>query len=131
MRVLFDADAYIAIYGHEDSSHAKAMELLEKTGTSETFTTWDVIDEVTTKLSYKISKAAAEKFLFDLAVSETVIIYSNEDLMGRVVETFNAMRSKNVSFTDCSNIVIYEDYFIDRIFSFDKIYAKQGLKLLS
>ena len=132
MRILIDPDAYIALYSRNDTNYAKAKETVEKfdVGKHEWFTAWDVVDEVATKLSYKLSKLAAKRFLLKLAVSNTTIIYPTDDLLGKVVSLLTKISSKNVSFTDCVNMVIYKDYSIDRVFSFDKIYVKQKIKVL-
>ncbi len=132
MRILIDADAYIALYSSNDTNHPKVKEIIGKfdAGENEWFTTWDVVDEVATKLSYRLSKLVAKRFLLELVVSDTTIIYPDEDILGRVADMFVGIKSKNVSFTDCVNMVIYRNYSIDRIFSFDKIYVKQKMKVL-
>jgi predicted nucleic acid-binding protein len=132
MRILVDSDAYIAIYSKDDLHHTGALKILAKLSDStEFFTTWDVIDETTTKLSYYLTKTVARKFLDDVILSGTNIIYPDEDLLHKVNKKFNNIKTKRVSFTDCFNIVAYKDFEIDRVFSFDGIYKKQSLRILS
>lgn len=132
MRILIDADAYIALYNLDDANHVRASTIVDKIKpATRFFTTLDVIDEVATKLSYFITKSCALKFLDDVAKSDTTIIYSDEDTFNETVKLFNSVKTKRISFTDCFNIVSYRKYAIDRIFSFDGIYGKQKLKYLA
>lgn len=131
MRILIDTDAYIAIYNKSDVHHKRAVEILGKLDSSASyFTTWDVIDETTTKLSYYLTKAAAKKFLEDTLKSEIVIIYPDEEILYGVSKLLLSIKTKHVSFTDCSNMIVYGKFDIDHIFSFDKIYTKCGYKTL-
>ncbi|MBD3365821.1 PIN domain-containing protein [candidate division WWE3 bacterium] len=132
MRILIDADTYIALYNKDDALHNKANKILNslKNKDVETFTTYDVVDEVATKLSYFLKKSDSLRFLKQLMESETEIIYPTENSLLETIEKVKSIRSKRVSFTDCANMIAYKHYDIDAIFSFDKIYEKQGIKTL-
>lgn len=132
MRVLLDADAYIGIYSKNDALHHKATHILSKTGKKgcKHFVTYDVVDEVITKLSYQLGKKVSKSFIKDLLKSDTQIILPTEKSLQKTLKKFKTIQSKNVSLTDCTNIIAYKEYEIDAIFSFDKIYPKQGLKVL-
>lgn len=132
MKILIDSDAFIAFYSKEDSLHEKSVKVISaisKKNYSQ-YTTWEVIDEVTTKLSYRFSRDTARKFLYKLLVSDIFIVYPDENLASKALEVFEQVKNEHVSLTDCFNIAVCKDKKIDCVFSFDKIYKKVGLKLL-
>lgn len=132
MRILVDADAYIGLYCEKDALNKKVTKILKRLESKKVkyFVTYDVVDEVITKLSYFLSKGASRAFFKELLDSETEIIYPTEDSLLKTINKIKSIRSEKVSFTDCANMITYEDYDIDAIFSFDKIYEKQDIKTL-
>lgn len=132
MRILIDADAFIALYNNRDVLNKRTEEIFKKLENKRAkyFTTCDVIDEVTTKLSYFLTKKASTTFPREIVESGTEIIYPTEKSFKKTINKIKSIRSKRVSFTDCANMVAYGKYAIDAIFSFDKVYEKQGLKTL-
>ena len=132
MRILVDADAYIALYSKSDALNNKAQQVLKRISNkrAKIFTTYDVVDEVTTKLSYHVSKKASLKFLDELNITETEIIFPTESSFTNTIKKIASIKSERVSFTDCANMAACKEYDMDAIFSFDKVYEKQGLKTL-
>jgi len=132
MRVLIDADVFIALYNDKDALSKRTIQLFKKLKNEKVkyFTTYDVIDEVATKLSYFLTKKASTTFLKEIIDSETQIIFPTEKSFQKTINKIKSIRTKRVSFTDCANIVAYKEYDIDAIFSFDKIYPKEKLKIL-
>ena len=132
MKIFADSDAYIAIYVPSDPNNLKAEKIssIIEAEDIETYTSWEVLDEVATKLSFRVSKIVAKKFLEDRTNSKDRIYYVNELNFKKVIETFNAQTSKNVSLTDCANMFIARELEIDMFFSFDKHYKQNGFKLL-
>ena len=127
-----DSDAYIGLYVSTDPHHAKAYQIAQSLSATNagTITSWDVIDEVATKLSYFTTKSVATKFLSDQYNSQMKIVYVNQDLSKQAIKIFNSQTSKRVSLTDCSNMAIMRQENIKNVFSFDKHYEKNGFKLL-
>lgn len=132
MKVLLDADAYIGTYNEDDALHQKATHILSEMSKKgcKHFVTYDVVDEVTTKLSYQLGKGASKKFIKNLLESNTQIIFPTEESFQKTLKKFQTINSKNVSLTECTNMIAYKEYEINAIFSFDKIYSKQGLEIL-
>ncbi len=133
MKIFIDSDAFIALLNKTDALHQKAKKLLSvlsQSESSEFYTSWDVIDEVATKISYHLTKKQAIKFLNYLQKIQACIIYPDVKLAKKAQNLFKNLVSKRVSMTDCINIIIAKELQLDCIFSFDKIYQKQGLELL-
>lgn len=133
MRILIDADAFLAMNRTNDALHVQARRLVKKLSDQEveSLVTWDVIDEVSTKLRYFTNKEHSLDFLnhvFDSGKYE--IILPSEILTFEAIQLFQSITQKHVSMTDCVNMAVYNKQKCDAIFSFDKIYAKQGLTLL-
>lgn len=131
--VLIDADAFIGLWVEEDVHNTKAGQILDglEDEGERLITSWQVIDEVTTKLSYIDKKENVLEFLRWIAKSEIKIVYVDERLAKKVMKKFQAQKSKRVSLTDCTNLVIAEETGVKKIFSFDKVYEQNGFKLLS
>ena len=124
--IFVDADAYIALMVEGDASHEGALRLLSELKSEEMVTSWEVIDEVATKLSFFTSHKEAVNFLKRLFTSETRIEYVDPKRAVAVEKLFFRQSSKRVSMTDCANMVIAKELGIKRFFSFDKHYKKNG-----
>ncbi len=130
--IFVDADAFIALNFTKDAHYKKACILMEKFEDEEELlvTSWQVIDEVATKLSYFGVKQQATNFLKWIINSEIKVVYTDENMTGKIIKQFKEQTSKRVSLTDCTNMVIAEEMGIKQIFSFDKHYQQNGFELL-
>src|SRR3990172_10447221 len=108
MKIFIDSDAYIGIYSFSDAHNSKTSFLIEKIKNVgyELVTSWDVVDEVTTKLSYHLNKTVANKFLQDRLISDEKIIFLTKNMTKKIEKLFLKQVSKNVSLTDCANMAI-------------------------
>ena len=131
--VLIDADAFVALSKKNDANHFRAQKiskLLCKSGVSFSTTNY-VFSEVVTVLSKKIGHRESIKFIEDIKSekSDIQLIWINEELEKMAIEIFKKQTSKNVSFVDCLNMAVLKRYRWETVFSFDKIYTKNGFKL--
>jgi len=130
--IFVDADALIGLRVKEDAHYNAAKQILndlEEKG--ETLaTSWQVVNEVATKLAYFDKKKNALDFLKWLFKSDVEVVYVDNRLAKKAVKKFKDQRSKRVSLTDCTNMVIAEEMGVKQIFSFDKHYEQNGLELL-
>ena len=131
--VLADSDFFIALYKQNDTNHERALRILEKIGKEGTNVVLSILaySEIATVLSQRAGKTTAHNFMKDAESSGVRILYLNESLFEKTKNTFQGQRSKNVSFTDASNIAIAAAYDFEFIVSFDRDYRKNGLKLFS
>lgn len=128
--VLIDSDAFVALIKKNDTNHKKAKRIsqfLTQKG-SVFITTNYVFSETVTVLSQKISHKVAVDFINDLTSekSEISIIRANEEIEKLAIEIFKKQTSNNVSFVDCINMAVLKRYKWKTIFSFDRIYKKNG-----
>jgi len=130
--VFIDSDALIALYKKDDPHHKKALKISQKIEKDSllAFTSWDVIDEVTTKLSFYTTKKNALFFLKETLKSSVQIIFTDPQTVFKSLAFFERQTSKRVSLTDCTNMAIAQSKGIETFFSFDKHYVKNGFKLL-
>lgn len=131
--IFVDADAFIAVNVKSDAHHEKAVELLKELRKTEELlvTSWDVVDEVTTKISYFSEKKTAVTFLELVLEGDFILVFPNRELSNQALEIFQSQTSKRVSLTDCMNMAIAKDKEIKTFFSFDKVYTRNGFQLLS
>lgn len=130
--VLIDADAFVALIKKNDSNHQRAEKIsdfLTKKGSS-LYTTNFVFSETIIVLSQRIDHQTAINFIDDFKNSREVnLIRVDEEIEEAAIKIFKNQTSKNVSFGDCLNMAVLKRYKWDTIFSFDKVYKKNGFKL--
>lgn len=131
--VFVDSDAFIAIYSKNDSHHKQAIALVKKLKKEKTplITSWDVIDETATKLSFYLTKKASLNFLKNILKGKIVLVFPDEEVFKKALKTFAKQKSKRVSLTDCTNMAIANIRGVETFFSFDKHYLNNGFNLFS
>jgi predicted nucleic acid-binding protein len=131
--IFVDADFFIGIVSHVDAHHVRAVEILERVRSrgESLITSWDVIDEVSTKLSYYISKELAKDFLGFMASSDIQVEYADKVVSEAAKKIFLSFKSKKISMTDCVNMALANKHKIKRFLSFDKHYLKGGFELVA
>ncbi|KUK79431.1 MAG: putative ribonuclease VapC [Microgenomates bacterium 39_7] len=133
MKVFIDSDAFLALLNQSDNLHSRAVKLLSKLKNIDDvtyITSWDVIDEVSTKASYRLTKKQAIAFLSYVREVATIIVYPDPSLSKKAQELFTKVTSKKVSMTDCMSMIIVQEMKLDVFFSFDKHFSQQGYTLL-
>lgn len=132
--ILVDADAFIALAKSDDSNHQKAQKQLKHLlAESVSFLTSNyVFSEVVTVLSQRVNHQAAVAFIETMRSTESLftIRWIDSAIEERALEIFKKQTSKNVSFVDCTNMALMSYDYIDRIFSFDRIYNKNHIAVV-
>lgn len=127
--VFIDSDFFISLYIIKDAHHKMCLKL-SKSLKENLITSWDVIDEVITKLRYYDSKSTALRFISDIEKQKILIIYPNHAYSKKAENIFEKQSKKHASLTDCMNMAIAKEKNIKYFLSFDKIYEKNGFKLI-
>lgn len=130
-KILIDADALVAIAKEDDSNHTKAIKILKRLKKDFLFITQFTIPEAVTVLSYKVSQREACRFLKEARTKNLVKITADTDLEAGADELFLAQKRKNISWIDCFNVSVVKAKKLDGIFSFDKFYSKQKIRVFS
>lgn len=126
--IFVDSDYYIGLYYKQDAHHQRCLNISTEI-TDDLVTSWDVVDEVSTKLSYNVTQETAVFFLDDIKKHKTQLIYPYEELFSAAYKIFKLQSSKHSSWTDCVNMAIARSIGITTFLSFDQIYEKNGFKL--
>jgi len=129
--LLADSDFFIALYKRDDANHEHALKLLEKIDEEGKSLAVSILaySEIATVLSQRVGQTVARSFMKDLERSDARVIQTDESFFEKTQEVFRAQRSKNVSFTDASNIALMGTEEFDSLVSFDEDYRKNGLQL--
>ena len=125
-KVLIDADAFVGLIYKKDANHQVASRIIELIPDVQLITSSYAYGEAITVLSQKAGRAIALEFIKDTQDSSTIIIDIDFVFRRRGEEVFKRQTSKNVSFTDCVNMAIMEEYGVSEVFSFDEDYRKNG-----
>lgn len=132
--VLVDSDAFVALTKKDDGNHEKAIEILEALLHAKVsfLTSNYVVAETITVISQRVSHRAALLFVKEIKSQDAsfLVRWVDEDIEKMAIEIFKNQTSKNVSFVDCTNIAIIQIDKIDAIFSFDKIYKRNGIRMI-
>lgn len=83
-----------------------------------------------TVLRLKIGNQKALPILADLRNSETEMVWVDSEIESQAFEAIKQIKSKNVSFVDCTSFVIMKNRGIKVVFTFDQHFKTQGFKLL-
>lgn len=133
-KVFIDADAFIALIRPNDTNKDKAEKIAKKLASENYFfaTSNYVFSEVVTVLSIRESREVSLKFIQQVKDKPGLYdFYWIDSLIEeKAIEIYKKQTSKNVSFTDCTNMALLEIHHISLIFSFDQIYRKNGFKIV-
>ena len=131
MSILLDTSYFLALLNESDVHHdeAKSVAVMidsEKYGV--VFTTDHILDEV---ISVTLRKFGKEKAIYAgrYVLNKTNTIISDEHLIVASWKLFEKTRL-NLSFTDCSLIVVSKAFGMEQIATFDKEFKKAGVKVI-
>ena len=130
--IFIDADAFVALALPQDNNHSRAVAVSEdiRLRKEQLITSMLSFGETITVISQKGGREKALQFIDKFLVSNTVVVEADTALQEEGILVYRTQTSKNVSFTDCANMAIMQREKIKEIFSFDRIYKKNGFKLL-
>ena len=131
MKIFLDAGACLGILNANDALHERCRWLFAKVEADNPiwFTSWDVIDEVATKVSYFMDKETAI-YAVTFLQETTTVVYVDQERAKRATELFTSYESKRISMTDCINTVLFRELSCDWMFSFDSFYRRESIELL-
>ena len=115
-KVILDSNIFIAFYYNEDTLHEDAVSLMKALDGYDIIIPYCVIQEVSTILTYRLGKKAANNFLADIQNADTTLIINND--VKAECEFFESINS-NLSFTDISLLYLSQKYDATLV-TFDK-----------
>lgn len=131
-RVFVDTNVFVALRDLNDSTHQEAVKLSANLlkRKVEWFTSSDVIGETLTVMSRKLGRQVAVDWYQDFKKGGIKEIFVDDFPHKTARRFFGKVKSKTISFVDCSSVVVMKKNKIDAIFSFDEDFRKMGVKLL-
>lgn len=132
MTVFVDSSAFIAVWDKDDSTHKLAVAKASKlqAGENTLIVSNIVVGEVLTVLSMRLGINRANKFWEYITDRKLKVIFVDEDMFEKAWDIFRRRTSKNLSFFDCTSFALVDEFNINKVFSFDKDFKKQGLELV-
>ncbi len=132
MKVIIDTSAFIALFVKTDKNHVRAKSIYDthKKLQCRFYTTPNVLSELFTRVLYfgdssklktvvsKIDKAIKDRHILLLEVDENTFEKSKAVML--------KYDKSKTSFVDCTTFVLYRDFAIDEIFTFDDDFKKLG-----
>lgn len=130
-KVFVDTSSFVSLEDNKDPNHKKAIVLAQAlfNQKAKLYTSSDIIGETLTVISRKLGKKASFMFYENYIKSGFTEIFIDSNLHEETREFFLKVRSKNISFIDCSSILAMKQQGITQIFSFDKDFITLGVEL--
>lgn len=136
-KIFVDANYFLALYNPADNLYQESQRIARRLGkTCELITSNYVFSEIVTIFSQRVGRAEAISLGEALLNNELLqIIQINEFLHVKTWEIFRQIKTKNMSFVDCSSLCLMEFFGIRRLLSFDRtdfsgLQKKFGYRLL-
>lgn len=132
LQILLDSDALIAMVEESDASHKKATEIFGvlTARNARLFITAATIAEVIITLQRKYNHRPAAGDLYERLLTRWVeVVPVDRDLIAGAHAYYTSSGSKQNTIFDAINIAAVKTYHLDAIFSFDRWYARQGVRL--
>jgi len=120
-KVILDSDFLYGLFVEDDVHHKICVQALPKIENSQILISNLVIYEMLTLLSRRVSQAAAQSFLEDIEMLGVQKIFIDQQVEAEILKQFLSYSKKNISFVDCSNLVLAKKYNT-KIASFDRFY---------
>lgn len=131
LKVFIDTSAFVSLQDTNDPNRNKARNLALKLEELQAtlYTSSDIIGETLTVISRKLGKKQASDFYKGYVKSGFREILIDIKLQQKSRIVFFKVKSKNISFIDCSSIVAMKNQNIETIFAFDQDFKKLGVSL--
>jgi len=126
MSVFVDTNVFVAVRNADDINHERAVKLMAdalKGAYGRVFTSEDyILDEAVTLALVRTRRPelAIDVGKFILASPRITLLIVSADMVGRAWERFQELAARGLSFTDCTTLVLMEQYGIDYLLSFDR-----------
>lgn len=132
-KIFVDTSAFVSLHDGHDPNHKKALDLALRMDreNAELHTSSDVIGKTLTVISRKMGKIKAAEFFNNFKSSGVREIFIDEELHEQTRKFFMKVKSKNISFIDCSSVVAMKKRGLKTIFAFDQDFKKLGVSMLS
>lgn len=133
MKAFADSGWFIALHNKKDVHHKEAVEILKKIPCEKimVYTSDYVIDEsVTLALARTKSPDTAEALGEGIMNSKYIkILKVTDDNFRDAWEFFKENKNNYYSFTDCTTFILMKELNINKIFTFDKHFTREGIEV--
>lgn len=129
--IFVDTSAFVAIHDSKDPHYESSQKIIKTLipQKASLITTNYVLAESYTVISQKVGKDKVISFKvgFDPSIR---IVRVDEELEEAAWQIFKEIKSKNVSFIDCTSFAIMKSYGVREAFAFDEDFKRAGFRLL-
>jgi predicted nucleic acid-binding protein len=130
VKALIDADMLVGLIHHDDAHHLTSQSIIAKYSTSLIYITPYTIPETATVLSHKVSQKIAIQFIQFSKDQNWELLDTNDRIINLTNDLFCSQTKKGISWIDCLNCVMVKIHHLDGIFSFDKFYTHQNIRMI-
>ncbi len=129
LKIFVDTSAFVSLQDKSDPNHEKAGKFALKLQelNAQLYTSSEIIGEALTVIARKLGKSQALQFYRGYLKSGIEEIFISARLNESTKKLFFTVKSKNISYIDCSNVIAMENAKIKSIFAFDQDFKKLGV----
>jgi len=127
-RTLVDTSAFVALVDEADASHAPAVEWLATIDPGEILMAHNyVVVETAALLHRRLGPSATRDFLEDM-VPQVSLLFVDEGLHRAAVSAYLAAIRRRSSLVDWVSFEVMRELAVERAFTFDRAFARQGFE---
>lgn len=121
MKIVIDSNYYIGLTYKDDPLHNKILNLTAFLNTTSYIPVISnlIFLEIVTVISQRLTRADAI-ILGNLLKRKVEIIRIDEELEDKTWELFKTIQQKDISYVDCSTLVVLQEKKIKKLVTFDK-----------
>ena len=132
MNLFIDTSAFVALACSGDQFHREAKKFYETLKPQDKLHTSNyVLNETITRLRFSVGFNVSLKFATELSHNSSFQIHTiNPACEKAALSVFEKYKDHALSFTDCTNFALMQEFDISEIFTFDEDFKKIGCRVL-
>ena len=134
MKIFIDTSVFIGLFIPKESYHQEIIYKYREYQEQRTpfFTSYYVLAELFTRLTYDFGKRAAEKAVYEIYKSieskALTVLDIEETIFKKSTLILLKFAEHKISFTDATSYVLYKDFALDEIFTLDSDFKRMRVK---
>lgn len=131
-QIFVDSNFFVALFNPNDTQYAKALKIskyLDKNKIKLIISNYVFLEIVTVLSQKRGKKVSIDVGEYLQNVTNIKIIHIDEGLNQQTWNTFCAVQNKNISFVDCSTVVLMKAEGIEKLLTFDRDHFKKLQKI--
>lgn len=134
MKIFIDTSVFICLFIQKEIYHKEVVRKYREYQEQRVpfFTSYYVLAELFTRLTYDFGKRATEKAVYEIYKSieskALTVLDIEKTVFKKSTQILLKFSEHKISFTDATTYVLYKDFALDEVFTLDSDFRKIGVK---